>query len=517
MKIYLKDILNLDYLISRDNSLDSKEDIRSRELKDRRIYSRCKGSAETDMTLLLSWLKFRKDEKGLPALPGTVFSSLYISMVYIMIFSGLITGISMVYSFLAYHGSRPVNVTSFTALFIVLQIVFILSTLVLLVRRRVRRNNNYAGSIVHTFVSSLFFNVLPGIIKKTGRLTFNQSIEDLEYFLSFIRMKTKEYQSLFFWPFFILTSLFAFSFSAGVLGGMFFRIVVSDMAFGWQSTLMASSHNVHDLVSFIALPWSWFIPEGLAIPSLEQIEGSRIILKQGIYALTTQDLVSWWPFLCFGIMFYAVIPRGLLIIAGSFFQQQALKNFNFANPNFRLLILRMKSPVLGFDTQKSIVNNSIEHDPVKSELKTGFFTSQQNVPAGKALLLVSKSVYCHETIQRIVKGIEKHLFLDVKEIIGIKFDLDHDADAVNRISKSDADQVILLHEDWQPPIRELLYYITKIKETIPGGIPLYVLLTRDAGQENLGVDRSDVNFKVWEKSVFKLEDPGISLIGFLSK
>ncbi len=515
MKIYIKDILNLDYLISRDNALDSKKDIRSRELKDRKIYKRCKGSAETDMTLLFSWLKCRKDEKGLPILPGTVFSSLYTCMVYVMIFSGLITGISMVYSFLAYHGTRPVNVTSFTSLFIVLQVIFILFALVLLARRRVRRNNSDAGSIVHTFVSSLFFNVLPISIKKTGRLIFNQSIEDPEYFISFMRMKTKEYQDLFFWPFFILTSLFAFSFSAGVLGGMFFRIVVSDMAFGWQSTLMASSHNIHDLVSFIALPWSWFIPEALAIPSLEQIEGSRIILKQGIYALTTQDLVSWWPFLCFGILFYAVIPRGLLIIAGSFFQQQALKNFNFANPKFRLLILRMKSPVLGFDTRKSAVNQGIEHDPVKSESKTDFFTSQQNVPAGKALLLVSKSVYCHETIQTVVKGIEKHLFLELKETIGINFDFDHDEDAVTRISKSNADQVILLQEVWQPPIRELLYYITKIKEAVPEGIPLYVLLTRDGGQENLGVDRSDINFKVWEKSVFKLEDPEISVIRFV--
>ncbi len=70
--------------------------------------------------------KCKKDEKGLPILPGTVFSSLYTCMVYIMIFSGLITGISMVYSFLAYHGTRPVNVTSFTALFIVLQVIFIL-------------------------------------------------------------------------------------------------------------------------------------------------------------------------------------------------------------------------------------------------------------------------------------------------------------------------------------------------------------------------------------------------------
>ncbi|MEN8210568.1 MAG: DUF2868 domain-containing protein [Thermodesulfobacteriota bacterium] len=515
MQISLKDIINLDYLISRDNALDSKEDIRSRALKDRKIYNQCKGSSKNDRALLLSWLKLRKDEKGLPILPGTVFSSLYTCMVYIMILSGIIIGITTVYSFLAYHGARPVNVTSFTALFIVLQVIFMLVALFLLVRMRVKKNHSYEGSIVHKLVSSLFFNVLPKIIKKTGGLLFNQSIEDLDYFISFMRMKTREYRDLFFWPFFILTSLFAFSFSAGVLGGMFFRIVVSDMAFGWQSTLMASSHNVHDIVSFTALPWSWFVPEAIAVPSLEQIEGSRIILKEGIYSLTTQDLVSWWPFLCFGVVFYAVIPRGLLIITGSFFQQQALKNFNFSNPNFRQLIVRMKSPFLGFDTQESAVNQTIENDPVKSELKTDSFSSQQNLPDGKALLLVSKKVFCHETIETVVKGIEMNLLMDVKETIGINFDFEQDADTLTRIRKSDADQVILVHEVWQPPIRELLYYITKIKEALPGDIPLYVLLTMGADQEDLGVDRSDINFKVWEKSVFKLEDPGISVIRFL--
>ena len=117
MEISLKDIINLDYLITRDNALDSKEDIRSRTLKDRKIYNQCQGNSKTDRALLLSWLKLRKDEKGLPILPGTVFSSLYTCMVYVMILSGLIIGITTVYSFLAYHGARPVNVTSFTALF----------------------------------------------------------------------------------------------------------------------------------------------------------------------------------------------------------------------------------------------------------------------------------------------------------------------------------------------------------------------------------------------------------------
>ena len=90
-----------------------------------------------------------------------------------------------------------------------------------------------------------------------------------------MRSKGREYHGLFFWSFFILTSLFAFSFSAGVLGGTFLKIVVSDMAFGWQSTLMTSSYNIHSIVSFIALPWSWFLPNSIVTPSLEQIEGSQ--------------------------------------------------------------------------------------------------------------------------------------------------------------------------------------------------------------------------------------------------
>ncbi len=46
----------------------------------------------------------------------------------------------------------------------------------------------------------------------------------------------------------------------------------------------------------------------------------------------------------------------------------------------------------GFDTQESMVSQEIENDPVKSELKRDSSASQQNVPVGKALLIVSKSV-----------------------------------------------------------------------------------------------------------------------------
>ncbi|MCD4678401.1 MAG: DUF2868 domain-containing protein, partial [Desulfobacula sp.] len=355
MKIRLKDIIDLDYLISMDDALESGEDIRLRAIKDRKIYSQCKDDFQTGRTLLFAWLGFRKEEffrdkdkKGVTLLPGTIFSSLYTWTVYAMVFLGGIAGISMAYSFLAYHGTRPINVAVFIALFVVFQVILIVFTLILLVRKSMGQKNygkRFSGSIVHTLLSALFFDVLPKILKKADRTVFRKSLDTLEYTASLIRMKNREYKDLLFWPFFILTSGFALSFSAGALGGTFFRVVVSDMAFGWQSTLMATSAGVHDLISIMAFPWSWFMPEFFAHPSLEQIEGSRIILKDGISVLATQDLISWWPFICLGILFYAVIPRGLLIIMGGFVQKRALRNYNFDRPRFRQLIVRMQSPV----------------------------------------------------------------------------------------------------------------------------------------------------------------------------
>ncbi len=537
MNIRLKDIIDLDYLISMDDALESKEQITSRAMKDRKIYSECKAENQTDTALLLSWLRFRKaeffqdtDKRGLTLLPGTFFSSLYTWMVYAMVFFGGMAGISLAYSFLAYHGARPINVAVFIALFVVLQVVLILFTLILLVQRSIRsknRENRVHNSIVHTLVSAFCFNVLPKILKKADWPVFKKSRETLDYASALIRTKNREYHPLFFWPFFILTSVFSFGFSTGALAGTFFRIIVSDMAFGWQSTIMTTSARVHDMVSFIALPWSWFMPDALAHPSLEQIEGSRIILKDGISVLATQDLISWWPFLCMGIAFYAVIPRGLLIITGIVAQKSAVKKFNFERPRFKQVMIRMQSPVMDIDTHETPVSLAVEPKPIKAMTKAPPVAAkpelpdqpeppgQTKPPSQTALILASKTAYTDAAIEKVVRQVKEFLFFDVNESIGIQFDFDTDTQAVRQIKTGNADQVILVHEVWQPPIRGLLYYIQQIRSALPENKTLWILLTQDTGQEDLCVDDTDINFEIWKKAVFKLEDPGIMLKRFM--
>jgi len=513
MKIHLKDIIDLDYLISIDEDLYSKEEIKDRELKDRKIYSQCRKTAETDRDLLFSWLAFRKKEKKTPLLPGNIFSRILTCMTYLMILSGLIIGITTAYTFLAYHGTTPVNVTGFTVIFIFLPAVLFLSALFWNVYRKLTHNRTSGERFIYKSVSCLAFNVVPEVIKRAGRAVSHRNPENIDYLVSFVRIKIQEYNQLFFWPFSILTSLFAFSFSTGALGGTFLKIVISDMAFGWQSTLITSGKSVHDIVSLMALPWSWVIP-GFSAPTLEQIEGSRIILKHGIHALATQDLASWWPFLCAGILFYAVIPRGIIMITGYFLQQQVINNLDFTTPKFRQVIARMKSPVINIDAREIPLNRGKNRVPPKDEKIKSSLVQKRKTMSGKTLLLFSDNVYSREQVEKIIKGVEHNLLLDVQEVMDISLEWENDEAKVARAGEFLTDQVIIVHEVWQPPIRELLLYLSQLKSAVHEKTPLYILLTGDAGEDALGVEKKDINFKVWKDAVLRLEDKTISTIRF---
>jgi hypothetical protein len=314
------------------------------------------------------------------------------------------------------------------------------------------------------------------------------------------------------------------------------------MAFGWQSTLMTTSTGVHDMISWIALPWSGFLPLDLAHPTLEQIQGSRIVLKDGISVLATRDLVSWWPFLCMSTLFYAVIPRGVLVLTGILAQRRVLGQFNFERPGFRQVIVRMQSPVLDIDDsedrkaqagagtdpgdQGPAVQNPMDQNRADGNLSGQAIENQimenramanqatNGITGHKAIILASKSVYQEPIIQKIISHIQAHLFVDVQETIRIEFDLKKDAHALDRLGLGDADPVILLHEVWQPPIRGVLHYISQVRAALAREKSLFILLTRDPGQENLSVDPEDMDYLVWKKAILKLKHPGIRVKRF---
>jgi hypothetical protein len=325
--------------------------------------------------------------------------------------------------------------------------------------------------------------------------------------------------------------LFALFFSAGALGGTLFRVTFSDVAFGWQSTLAATPSAVHDLVSLVSVPWAAWMPESLAGPTPAQVEGTRIILKQGIAALATEHLTSWWPFLCMSMVCYAVIPR-LLIIGGAILgHRTALNRFDFHPPRFRRLIVRMKSPVMDIGLEENTAarhhhpeakKTSEPRGPVKDSSSEQTDANPhpapqqtgqdivQSKPASigtPAVVLAPGPAWNQAATARVADLLARQFFLDVRQVIPIDQDLDADARVLGTDVLDGADPVIFLQEVWQPPIRGILHYLVQLKQGVLQDKNLWVLLTQAPEEEDLGVADRDVDAKVWQDCILKLGHP----------
>jgi hypothetical protein len=375
MTFRLSDIMDLDFLLYQDEHPETPaEEVSAR---DRDIFRQLEAPNLPEKDLILSWLGFRKllffdraGPRGFQRLPGQIFSVLYAWTARGLSLAGGVCGMALAYSFLAYHGNRPVNVALFFCVFVLLPAVLFLLTLAGLGVRYLRGAAAGKG-VCLSLVSGFLFHTVPGtmekIWKKSGKSATDPGLPGFHDVLSFIRSRKQAYGPFFFWPLVILLSLFALFFSLGALGGTLFRVAFSDVAFGWQSTLAATPSLVHDLVSLVSLPWAAWVPNALAGPTPAQVEGSRIILKQGIAALATDDLVSWWPFLCLSMVCYALIPRLLLIGGAVMAQRSALNRFDFQRPRFRRLLVRMKSPVMDIRyTEAPPSGLSTENTPKKT-------------------------------------------------------------------------------------------------------------------------------------------------------
>ena len=562
MKPTLSDLIDLEYLMTLDGDLDTQEKIQQAQKRDREIFSKCPENQGDDNRLILEWVLRRRlqvqEPQNRPQLPGSLFEQLRRIAAGCMSVSGALLGLILAYSILAYHGSHPVNVTQFMALFVLLPLVISLISFMVAVGRMTNFSHNWSWpffTLVKSLLSSFLFSTLPRLLQKLRWGVLDEKLDMLESGAEFIRTQAGKYPGLFFWPLFRLGSLFAMCLSAGVLAGTLFRVLISDLAFGWQSTISAGSQAVYTIVSWVALPWS-FLPSSWAYPSLAEIEGSRIILKDTISVLVTQDLVSWWPFICLALIFYTFLPRLLLLALGRFGEQKALSNIRFDSFEIRQLLSRMRSsalsvkpsetaarpapfeptaprPAAALKNEAPVVKK--EMPAVKKEAPPKPATTpapapvpekpkipeppedalppgepiEEKTPAASAVILASHDVYSEGALMQVNQAIEFALSCKVRLSFDISMDEETDTGLLNQSQILDSDQVVMVYEVWQPPIRGLLYYISQIRKALPDKATLIILLTREADEPDLALEKDNPDFDVWEKAVKTLSLPGL--------
>jgi hypothetical protein len=514
----LDDLIDLEYFMHREDSPMDEPDRGLRHQKERAFYltdiaphfdGNDSSAARQSRLILRRWLDFRRSEDtvALPhdaMLPGTVFRQIHTILITVFLFLGFSSGWGLSFSFLIYKGSAPLNVSSYLGLFVFSQLVLIVLLLIFAAFSRWRPNQQ-TFSLIRMGLAALLIHVSLWLKKRYDRHLTAEKRSHFKAALGVIRGKSRNYTGLFPWPIFILTQVFAVFFNLGVLAATLLRVIGSDLAFGWQSTLQLSAEAVHRAATVLALPWSKLVPPALAHPSLAQIEGSRIILKDGIMQLSTPDLTAWWPFLCFAVLFYGLVPRLIFLIGALFLERRALNRLVFSSIAFDRLLLRLRSPSLN-------TRGEVQGTPLRSEHTE--FTASATIPRTDpqpVIVLVPDDLIdlCSDT--ELDNRLHTMMGSGLARIVPVSLNMDQDRATIDGLLADAGDRMVLLMESWQPPIREIIAYIRGLRTLGGQAFRLYILLTGTPTERTLFTAPIARDLMVWDREVTALGDPLIHL------
>ena len=500
------DLIDLEYFLDVDRET-LQADLHHR---DRQIFLDFSEEDQEDTvdSLIRRWLFCRRSQV-FPAgkSPGHGVTEAFKTFSIIVMLCSGILGLTGGLGFFTYSGTTPVNVINFLFLFVFSQLLMLLFLFA-------GAGLRLAGA--HIFpapVTGLYASSVAWFLNRSKKLSHylpSTSSGRISQFEAVLKKQRVLHGPVFYWPLFSLSQRAMVCFNGGLLAATCFRILTSDIAFGWQSTIQFSTDFIARTVRTLALPWSWIVPHQYGYPSAAQIEGSRIILKDGIYHLQTQDLVSWWPFLVLCILFYGIIVRLLLVAAGKAGQWRALRNLKTDRPAVVQLVNRMKTPLVKSQAAGSEQSSAAEQrpDPESSySMKPGSTSSE-------LLLLFSDDIsdnYASSVWEQHL--ISSGFSVSDCEIYRQSPEANHDLfERLRSESGSGSEGIMLVMESWMPPINETLDLIRALRSTFGEKQAIYVGLVGEGSDRHTIYRPDPVERKIWRQKLDTLADPYLSLI-----
>lgn len=508
----IKDLIDLDYLLFlRKNTQNLKSEDRQFYLDKMSSSVDFKKNILNQKNFIYLWLDLKKSEikKSSQFLPGEIFESVsgLTFVLFCLIF--FVSGLFASFGFLSYTGSSPINVFYYFGLFAGLQLFFLpFAVLPFFINTNKSLLNKFSFLSPLSFFFKIFFKK---IFHKY--LNKNNKYNSDKFFIK----DFSKYNKPLFWLFFTITQFIVMAFSLGVLTGTVIKVAASDLAFGWQTTLNAGPEYIYKIVQTLSLPWSWFVPSSIAAPSLEQIEGTKIILKEKMAFLETADMISWWPFLCFSVLFYAVIPRFFIMVFSYLFYKKTLKDYPKDSSELRELVRSLENPELDFKTKQNDLDN----------LNYNAFESFENKKSPKKLsgfnkvrLILPEDIFNENTIGYIeetaVKKIGELVFPVIKSSGYLGLD-EKDLKENLKFENSDKNIIMICFEAWQPPVKQTIDYLKNIRQIAGNEIEIAVLLIGKPENENIFSKVKENDYNLWNFKIKSIKDPLLTIIKLNSK
>ncbi|MEY6433333.1 DUF2868 domain-containing protein [Thioalkalicoccus limnaeus] len=482
------------------------------------------------LTLRL-WLSARRtmdDEETRARQPGQLFARGQRLVTIGLGVAGVLIGMAVAAALLNYDGHRPVNVAWFVALLVVFQLALAALTATLWMSRR----STPVRGLVRDF--SLLSHVMQPLLTRAMHWTqrgraggaAREAGEQTLIKQGQLQSHYALYGSASYLPLLIPAQVFGVAFNIGAVLATVALVWFTDLAFGWGSALDIRSETVHEIARLIALPWSPFFGEGVGYPSLAQVAGSRIQLKDPLFIFQAEHLRSWRWFLVLSLVTYGLLPRLLLLAATMLAQRRALARLPFSHARTQGLYARMITPNLEAATTGSGIGPAmpIPAAPVSPvpESPTAATatptTSASGIPADACVLLV------HIDVDELLDtGDRPRLERLLRQHTGWRVARSGTFGGSSQMTKRATDligsakwqspppRIVLIQDGTQPPITESLSFLRTLRGTVGPQGQIVLLLVGDATEEDRLPPLSDFDFADWQRKIDQMGDPYLRL------
>jgi hypothetical protein len=376
------DLIDFDYYVDEDERLlrDKPGERKRLQERDRHLFRERIEPGLEDIPehtprhrsrVLRRWLEARRESEDpalQPLLPGSAFARGQRLVTMLLGGLGFVIGIGVASALLHYDGQHPVNVSWYIFWLVLLQILLAGTTIGLWYARRTKAVQTAVSdvSLLSQLARPLFSRAARWV--QRSRLThMPQDVQD--------RAKAREglvrghyalYGASSYLPMLIPAQVFGIGFNVGAILMTIALEWFTDLAFGWGSALAVQPESIHFLARVIAAPWSWLIGEGVGYPTLEQVAGTRISLKDPLYILSAENLRSWRWFLVLAVFTYGLVPRLILLGLSVIKQRLQLARLPFTHQRTQAVYARMVTPSLETAVARSGVGPAM---PIPAPLK----------------------------------------------------------------------------------------------------------------------------------------------------
>ncbi len=485
------ELLNYDYFQYLDKSISALVTTS----RDRKIYlaaGEIPKSHWARRKLARIWLNAMRKEMPDTSLPGTTFLTVNRIINWSIAGLGIILGVLYGFGVLKYTGTEAINLLIAFVLLVLLPLFFTLITLVMIILRKYASNHNQKRE--NPIIQMLYQKVTKHFISS------EQKRRGAEAFFNHISIRLKKYGSTPAWIITVRLQLFAVMIQFGSLLAVLFSGGFHDLAFAWQTTTNITPETIHNLVTLISAPWHNWASNG--VPTLENVAGSRVILKEGISKLNSDNLSAWWQFICYSMLFYSVIPRITLLLASWAMEKISLLRIDFRDTESSALFRRMTSPIINQDNE-----NFIPDPPLRGETENENHIAEEYHPDATFNVLIPDDIN-PITDNEIRTAVKTNLHGKCNQLLTIMIDEEQDISEWKKLIAKES--ILLMQEGWQPCTMEYLDYIKSLRKAIGNTQLIVVGLTGSISHETKKPKELDNDtFNDWRYQLSTLRDPAL--------